>query len=114
MNGKSSVHVSVTLGDVDKSVCNDQLINPHGPNDEVARRRGNGFLIVACVMKLGGSLEQPSCSSLAESRFVFAVVALAHALEIDVISECVDSSEQLERLQAAGCDELQARCAVSA
>jgi len=59
------------------------------------------------VLKLDGSLALPSGSSLAEIRIVRAVVALAHALDIDVVAERVDGAEQLERLQAAGCDMLQ-------
>lgn len=61
----------------------------------------------ADVLKLDGSLALPSGSSLAEIRVVRAVVALAHALDIDVVAERVDGPEQLERLQAAGCDMLQ-------
>ncbi len=59
------------------------------------------------VLKLDGSLALPSGSSLAEVRVVRAVVALAHALDIEVVAERVSGLEQLERLRAAGCDMVQ-------
>ncbi len=54
------------------------------------------------VLKLDGSLALPSGSSLAEIRVVRAVVALAHALDIDVVAERVDGPEQLGATQSSG------------
>jgi diguanylate cyclase (GGDEF)-like protein len=59
------------------------------------------------VLKLDGALALPTGSSLSEVRVVRAVVALAHALDIDVVAERVSNSEQLERLRATGCDMIQ-------
>ena len=59
------------------------------------------------VLKLDGALALPAGSSLSEVRVVRAVVALAHALDIDVVAERVSNSEQLERLRATGCDMIQ-------
>ena len=40
-------------------------------------------------------------------RVVRSIVALAHALGIEVVAERVSELEQLERLRAAGCDMVQ-------
>lgn len=61
----------------------------------------------ADVLKLDGSLALPSGVSHADDRLVRSVIALAHALDIDVVAERVTGRTQLERLQAAGCDMLQ-------
>ena len=61
----------------------------------------------ADILKLDGSLALPSGSSESDIRLVRALVLLAHALEMDVVAERVSGSEQLRRLQAAGCDMVQ-------
>lgn len=58
----------------------------------------------ADVLKLDGSLALPTGSSDADERLVRAVVLLAHALEMQVVAERVSGPQQLQRLQAAGCD----------
>lgn len=59
------------------------------------------------VLKLDGSLALPPGASATDMRVVRAIVALAHALDIDVIAERVSEPDQLPRLREAGCDMLQ-------
>jgi Amt family ammonium transporter len=61
----------------------------------------------ADVLKLDGALALPSGTSDADTRLVRALVLLAHALDMRVIAERVSGIEQLRRLRAAGCDEVQ-------
>ncbi len=63
--------------------------------------------IGADVLKLDGSLALPSGSSDSDARLVRAIVLLAHALDMQVVAERVSGPEQLRRLRASGCDQLQ-------
>jgi EAL domain-containing protein (putative c-di-GMP-specific phosphodiesterase class I) len=61
----------------------------------------------ADIVKLDGAFGLPTGSTDADTRLVRAVVLLAHALDMRVVAERVSTVEQLLRLRAAGCDEVQ-------
>jgi EAL domain-containing protein (putative c-di-GMP-specific phosphodiesterase class I) len=61
----------------------------------------------ADIVKLDGAFGLPTGSTDADTRLVRAVVLLAHALDMRVVAERVSTIEQLMRLRAAGCDEVQ-------
>lgn len=61
----------------------------------------------ADIVKLDGAFALPTGSTDADSRLVRAVVLLAHALDMRVVAERVSTVEQLLRLRAAGCDQMQ-------
>lgn len=61
----------------------------------------------ADILKLDGSLALPAGATETDSRLVRAVVLLAHSLDMRVVAERVSGGEQLRRLRAAGCDEVQ-------
>jgi EAL domain-containing protein (putative c-di-GMP-specific phosphodiesterase class I) len=61
----------------------------------------------ADILKLDGAFGLPVGSTDDDTRLVRAVVLLAHALDMRVVAERVSTVEQLHRLRAAGCDQLQ-------
>ena len=61
----------------------------------------------ADIVKLDGAFGLPTGSTDADTRLVRAVVLLAHALDMRVVAERVSTIEQLLRLRAAGCDDVQ-------
>jgi diguanylate cyclase (GGDEF)-like protein len=60
-------------------------------------------------VKLDAALAQACAGAGAESRWVPALVALAHALGLEVHADGVDTQAQHAALKAAGCDGLQGR-----
>jgi diguanylate cyclase (GGDEF)-like protein len=61
-------------------------------------------------VKLDPTLVQGAAGTGAESRWVPALVHLAHALGLEVLAEGVDSEAQRHALQRAGVDGFQGRC----
>lgn len=61
------------------------------------------------AVKLDPALAQGAAGSGAESRWVPALVQLAHALGLEVLAEGVDTEPQRLALQRAGCDGFQGR-----
>lgn len=57
-------------------------------------------------LKLAGSfvVGSPSCSQVTDQRIVAALVDLAHALELTVTAEGIETPAQLEWFRAVGCD----------
>lgn len=60
-------------------------------------------------VKLDARLAQACAGSGAEARWVPALVALAHAMRLEVVAGGADTEPQCEALRRAGCDGLQGR-----
>jgi diguanylate cyclase (GGDEF)-like protein/PAS domain S-box-containing protein len=56
------------------------------------------------VLKLDRSMIEGVEENHADSAIIAAVISLAHALELTVVAEGVETSGELERLRALGCD----------
>jgi EAL domain-containing protein (putative c-di-GMP-specific phosphodiesterase class I) len=56
------------------------------------------------VLKIDRSMVQGVEKNHADAAIISAVTSLAHALDLTVVAEGVETAEELERLRSLGCD----------
>jgi EAL domain-containing protein (putative c-di-GMP-specific phosphodiesterase class I) len=59
------------------------------------------------VLKVDGSFVRDLAASADDRAIVSTIVALGHALGMDVLAECVETHQQFDLLREMGCDAIQ-------
>jgi EAL domain-containing protein (putative c-di-GMP-specific phosphodiesterase class I) len=59
------------------------------------------------AVKIDGSFIRDVTTNAEDASITLTIIDLAHRLNLQVIAECVETSEQLEFLRAHGCDQVQ-------
>lgn len=59
------------------------------------------------TVKIDGSFVRDVTTNAEEASIVLAIIELAHRLKLEVVAECVETVEQMQFLQAHGCDQAQ-------
>ncbi len=109
------IHESVLQADPDAAVAAVRALARHGVR-VMLDAFGAGDSSISWLqrlpltgVKLDAKLAQACAGDGAESRWVPALVALAHAMKLEVHADGADTETQCDALRAAGCDGLQGR-----
>ncbi len=99
-DAEHSITVLRALGDMGVSVSVDDFGTGYSSLSYLRRFPLN-------AVKIDGSFIRDLTSNPADASIAVAIIEMAHGLNLEVIAECVETAEQVQFLQAHGCEQAQ-------